>query len=331
VKVRREWLLMLGSLLIMAALFNHYLSHSSYFLEIILVAAGAGLALFSMLRMEASGNGKREGLIIEFLSRYISKNKLAVALPVLGFAVIFAWSAWKIFVSDQTDLRVEDFIVTLFGLSLVLYYFGPSEYTMQKDFIVLYLFFLTAVFAVLWKLYSVATGDSYARVTGYSEYYFITLPVVWLVRMFGIGAAAELDFDGFGLTNTISYEYEGVLIRLGVGSGCSGLYSAGLFFSAFLAFVIVRYERIDRRILAALGLGLAVTWFGNIFRMVVTVLIGSAYGHPALVFVHSTFGILIFVAFITVFWYLIVKWLDRRPTKPQLTEARAEDESSSTG
>lgn len=310
-RIRREWLLLLGALLVMAALFNHYLSHSSYFLEIILVSTGGALALLSMWGRPPEERERREGLIIEFLSRLVPKQWLAVALPVLGFAVILIWSAWKIFVSGQTDLRIEDFIVTLFGLSVVLYYFGPSEYTMQKDFVVLYLFFLTVVFAVIWRLYTVITGESYYRVTAYSEYYFITLPVVWLVRMFGVGADAELDLDGVGLSNTIAYEYEGVLIRLGVGSGCSGLYSAGLFFSAFLAFVIVRYQRMDSRILAALGLGLLVTWFGNIFRMVVTVLIGSAYGHPALVFVHSTLGIVIFVAFITVFWYLIVRWLDK--------------------
>ncbi len=310
-RIRREWLLLSGALLVVAALFNHYLSHSSYFLEIVLVSTGTFLALFSMWRMSASDSPQRDGLIIEVLSRVVPKEWLAPALPILGFGIILAWSAWKIFVSGQADLRIEDFIVTLFGLSIVLYYFGPSTFTMQKDFVVLYLFFLTIIFAVIWNLYTMITGESYYRITAYSEYYFITIPVVWLVRLFGVGAEVELDLDGIGLSNTIAYEYAGVLIRLGVGTGCSGLYSAGLFFSAFLAFVIVRYERIDKRIIAALGLGLLVTWFGNIFRMAVTVVIGSAYGHPALVFVHSTFGIVIFVAFITVFWYLIVRWLDR--------------------
>jgi exosortase/archaeosortase family protein len=315
---------MLGSLMIMAALFNHYLSHSSYFLEIVFISFGTGLALFSLWWRSTEDNNKREGLIIEFLSRFVPKGHLAMLLPVLGFSVILAWSAWKLFASGQSDLRIEDFIVTLFGLSLVLYYFGPSEFTMQKDFVVLYLFFLTVTFAVIWRLYTVATGESYVRVTAYSEYYFITLPVVWLVRFFGVDAIAELSSEGIGLSNTIAYEYNDVLIRLGVGTGCSGLYSAGLFFSAFLAFVIVRYERIDGRISGALGLGLLVTWFGNIFRMAVTVLIGSVYGHPALVFVHSTLGIVIFVAFITVFWYIIVRWLDKTPAEPERT-AQADD------
>ncbi len=325
--VRREWLLMLGSLTIMAALFNHYLSHSSYFLEIVLISFGTVLALFSLWRMNTEDNDKREGLIIEFLSRFVHKTQLAMLLPILGFSVMLVWSAWKLFASGQSDLKIEDFIVTLFGLSLVLYYFGPSEFTMQKDFVVLYLFFLTVIFAVIWRLYTVVTGESYVRVTAYSEYYFITLPVVWLVRLFGVNADAELSFEGIGLSNTIAYEYNDVLIRLGMGMGCSGLYSAGLFFSAFLAFVIVRYERMNGRILGALGLGLLVTWFGNIFRMAVTVLIGAVYGHRALVFVHSTFGIVIFVAFIMVFWYVIVRWLDKTPAGPEPT-AQADDAPS---
>ncbi|HEX7391984.1 MAG TPA: hypothetical protein VF374_03430, partial [Thermoplasmata archaeon] len=51
----------------------------------------------------------------------------------------------------------------------------------------------------------------------------------------------------------------------------------------------------------------------------ITIWVGSMYGHPALAFVHSTLGILIFVAFITVFWYLIVRWLDKSPTEPTPT------------
>lgn len=315
-KLRREWLLLLGSLSVMAAMFNHYLGHSYYLLEIVLVSFGTLLAAISLWRTRTEGVAKRDGLIVDLLSRILPKEWATVMLPLVGFALILAWSSYKLFVLGKADLRMEDFIVTLFGLSLVLYYLGPSEYTMHKDFVVLYLMFLTIIFAVIWKLYTLITGESYYRVTAYSEYYFITLPVVWLVRLFGVGAEAELNFDGIGLSNIITYEYHGVMLKLGVGTGCSGLYSAGLFFSAFLAFVIVRYERIDARILSALCLGLLVTWFGNIFRMVVTVLIGSAYGHPALASFHSTFGIVIFVAFITAFWYFIVRWLDKTPAEP---------------
>ena len=309
-RLQREWLLLLGSLLVMAALYNHYMGHSAYLVEIIFVAVGTSLAVYSLMIPSAKPPMVGEGLVVQLLSKVMSREKCAQFLPLAGFLLILAWSGWKLFVRGETDLRMEDFIVTLFGLSLVLYYSGPSQYTVQKDFIVLYLMFLTIVFAVIWKLYTILTGESYARITAYSEYYFITMPVVFLVKLLGVHADYELDLSGGGLSNIIAYEYHGEMAYVGIGTGCSGLYSAGLFFSAFLAFVLVRYKRIDKYTLVALGLGFVVTWASNIVRMAITILVGHTWGHPALVFVHSYIGIIIFVAFVTVFWYFIVRWLD---------------------
>lgn len=317
-KIAREWLLLLGALLIIAALYNHYLGHSVYLVEIIFIAVGAGLGLYSLRGMASEGKEMEEGLLTKILTRYIKKDQAAVLIPLFGFVLIVAWSVWKLSVVGAADMRMEDFIVTLFGLSLVSYHVGPSRFAAQKDFVVLYLLFLTIVFAVIWKLYTVLSGESYVRITAYSEYYFITLPVVFIVRMLGVDADAELDLSGGGLSNLIIYEYNGSSVWLGIGPGCSGLYSAGLFFSAFLAFVLVRYRKVDRYILAASAVGLAVTWFSNIIRMVITILVGSLYGHPALVFVHSYIGILIFVAFVAAFWFPVIKWLDKVEEKREL-------------
>ncbi len=293
------------------ALYNHYMGHSAYLVEIIFVGVGLVLAFFGVLRRDQPKEVPNDGLLIIFFSRFVPKKWLVTALPFAGFAVILAWSVWKLFVVGSADLQMTDFIVTLFGLSLVLYYSGPSKFAMQKDFVVLYLMFMTIVFAVIWELYTIVTGESYYRVTAYSEYYFITTPVVSIVNVFGIDASSHLDLSGHGISNLISYEYHGRTLLLGIGSGCSGLYSLGLFFSAFLAFVLVRYRTVDWRILTALGLGLFVTWMSNIIRMVITIIVGSMYGHPALAFVHSYIGIIIFVVFVTIFWTLIVFWLDR--------------------
>ncbi|MGQ9588213.1 MAG: exosortase/archaeosortase family protein [Thermoplasmata archaeon] len=310
-KIPREWLLLLGSLLVIAALYNHYMGHSAYLVEIVLIATGTAIATYTLRTGPGAIKRVEDGLLVKVLSRYIAKERCVVLLPLVGFLIILVWTIWKLFVVGESNLRMNDFIVTLFGLSLVLYYQGPSRYTLQKDFAVLYLMFLAIVFVVIWGTYTVVTGESYYRVTAYSEYYLITIPVVKLVNLFGTAARAELDLDGLGLSNMIDYEYQGRLLRVGIGTGCSGLYSAGMFFSAFIAFVLVRYRKIDRRILVALALGLFMTWAANIVRMAITIMVGSAYGHPALAFVHSYLGILIFVACVTVFWYLMVGWLDR--------------------
>ena len=324
-RFQREWLLLIGSLLVVGALYNHYLGHSAYLVEIIFVAVGGCLAFLSLRSIAGKETAEDDGMIVSLLSRFVKKEQIAVLLPLFGFVLIAVWSGWKLFVTQDAALRMDDFIVTLFGLSLVLYYYGPTRYAQQKDFVVLYLLFLTVVFAVIWNIYSLVTGESYVKITARSEYYLITAPVVSTLRLFGVAVTSELDTSGHGFSNYIIYQYHGNSLKLGVGTSCSGLYAAGLFFSAFLAFVLVRYKKVDAPIMAGIGLGFAVTWISNIVRMIITIAVGSAYGHPALVFVHGYIGILIFVASISVFWYIIVRWLDRaEPLNPTLRESTAD-------
>jgi exosortase/archaeosortase family protein len=315
VRIQRDWLLLLGVLLVFAALYNHYIGHSVYLIEIIFVVAGVLIGLYSLFLPSAKPPEEEDGLLVTLLSKVVSKKMCAIMLPALGLAIITIWSAWKISVKGSTDLRMEDFIVTLFGLSLVLYYSGPSKYTVQKDFVVLYLLFMTFVFIVIWKTYTMTTGQSGAEFSASLQYHFITVPVVLLLQMVGVDANAILVMSNVpGMSNYIDYPYDGRTLTLGVGATCSGIYSAGLFFSAFLSFVLVRYRKIDRAIFLGLATGLLMTWLSNIFRMTITVAIGSIYGHPALVLFHSYFGIIAFILFLTIFWVLIVRWLDRRET-----------------
>jgi exosortase/archaeosortase family protein len=310
--LKGEWLLLLGSTLVAGALYNHYMGHSALLIELIMVAAGCALAIYSARLLAVPEDENAHGLLVDILSRFMSKDRCRTVIPMLGFLLLFFWSTWKIVVNGATDLQMEDFIVTLLGMSLVVYYSGPSAFAEVKDFVVLYLMFLTIVFVVIWRTYYIVTGESHYEITAYAEHYFVTLPVVTLLDLLGFHVTAVLELDGIGLANIIEYVYDGRLLRLGIGVGCSGLYSAGLFFSAFLAFVLTRYRRLDANIGIGLGIGLLVTWASNIIRMTITIMTGIAYGHPALAFVHSYIGILIFIACITVFWLLIVRWLDKK-------------------
>ena len=316
-KVRQDWLLFIGALLIIGALYNHYLGHSVLLVELVMVAVGSVLGLISAKqRIDRADVVEDEGLITRFLSRYLEARTISILIPVSGFVLLLTWSLWKVLSTGDTNLRMEDFVVTLFALGLILYQSAPSKLHEQRDFILLYLMFLTIVFAGIWKLYSLITGESYGRITAYSEYYFITIPVVSIVNLFGMDATAVLNLSGIGLSNIIEYHYQGRLVALGIGTGCSGLYSAGLFFSAFLALVLVRYETVNGRIMIGLGAGLLVTWFSNILRMVVTILVGAEWGAPALATFHMYFGILIFILFVTVFWFFLIRWLDQSEARP---------------
>ncbi len=310
-KLKGEWLLLLGAMLVAGALYNHYMGHSVLLIEIVMVAVGSVLAIYSTRYLTLPPGEEGHGLLFDILVRYMSKEHARLVIPMAGFMLLLLWSAGKIVVFGTTDMRMEDFIVTLLGLSLVVYYSGPSAFTEVKDFVVLYLMFLAFVFVVIWRTYFFVTGTSAYEITSYSEFYMVTKPVAGLLSLLGFHVNAILELDGIGLSNIIEYIHDGGLHRLGIGVGCSGLYSAGLFFSAFLAFVLSRYRRFDRYIGLGLAIGFAVTWASNIIRMAITIMAGIAYGHQALIVVHSYIGILIFVACITVFWLLVVRWLDK--------------------
>lgn len=322
VRLRDEWLLILGSMLVAGALYNHYMGHSALLVELVMLGCGSALVLLSVrFHSRRESVPALHGILHRILARAVSDRRAEHLIPLIGFAVLLGWSAYKIVVVGETNLRMEDIIVTLFGFSLVLYETGPSKAQVVKDFIVLYLAFLAFVFVIIWKTYSLITGESYYEITSYAEFYFVTTPVASILQLFGFQVTAVLDLDGIGLSNIIEYYHDGRLLRVGIGVGCSGLYSAGLFFSAFLSFVLVRYEKVDRYICAAAAVGFAVTWLSNIIRMVITIMAGIFWGHPALALVHSYIGVIIFVCLITVFWVVIVRWLDsveepRRPSGP---------------
>lgn len=313
--IAKEWFALLGSLTVISALYSHYLVHSVLLFEILLILTGALLMIFSLDGFSVGIRNSERGLITAFFMHFFTERRSAVIITLLGFLLIFIWSIWKIFFQESTNLKLEDFIVTSFGLSLVLYYSGPSKFQDIKDFIVLYLMLLTIIFVIIWRTYSLIQAESYGRIDVYSEYYLITLPVVSILQFFNLNVNAVLNLSGIGLSNIIEYKYHGHLLRVGIGNGCSGLYSAGLFFSAFLAFVLIRYRRINRRIILALIIGFIVTWASNIIRMIVTITIGIKFGPVALVTFHTYFGIILFISILTVFWWLILKWLDHDAEK----------------
>ena len=263
-----------------------------------------------MIEKSKSDRKTQKGFLTNLLMKVFNEDQTAVIIPLIGFAILVAWTAIKISIHGQTDLRMEDIIITLLGLSLLLYQTGLSKYQQEKDFIVLYLLLLILFFLVVIPLITLLATESYHDFMTYSELTFVTNPVIFMARLFGANVNLELDPYNPEITNYIDFFYQGRLIRLGVGLTCSGIYTFGLFFSAFMAFVLVVYKRFDRYILVALILGAFVTWAANIFRMLIIVLVGAAYGFSALFFVHMYVGIVIFVLFASVFWLLIVRWLD---------------------
>jgi exosortase/archaeosortase family protein len=109
---------------------------------------------------------------------------------------------------------------------------------------------------------------------------------------------------------------------VGIGLSCTGLYSVSIFISGFIAFVLIEYRRLDIRVASLLTLGIFTSWFANILRMTIIVVVGSHYGREALVWTHANLGIFIFMLWVGLFWAIMFRLL-----VPPKTEDKKEEES----
>ncbi|MCJ7489413.1 MAG: hypothetical protein MUO87_04630, partial [Thermoplasmata archaeon] len=107
-KIREDWLLLVGALIIIGALYNHYLGHSVLLFELILLAVGSAMGLLSVWRMLGRKDvAEDKGLITELLSRYLKEKTISVLLPSIGLLLLVSWSAWKVLSASETNLRME--------------------------------------------------------------------------------------------------------------------------------------------------------------------------------------------------------------------------------
>lgn len=107
-----------------------------------------------------------------------------------------------------------------------------------------------------------------------------------------------------------------------ITTACSGIYSFGIFASAFVAFVLTEFQRLGRRVWILLGLGLATAYVANVLRMVIIVLVGyytdsTETDLQNMLVAHSYAGWLIFLGWITLFWSVLLKIMPReQPLNP---------------
>ena len=108
----------------------------------------------------------------------------------------------------------------------------------------------------------------------------------------------------------------GVQVTVVITTACSGIYSFGIFASAFVAFVLTEFQRPARRVWLLLGLGLVTAYVANVLRMVIIVLVGyytdtTETDLQNMLIAHSYAGWLIFLGWIGVFWGILFKFLPK--------------------
>ena len=285
----------------------------------------AGLALFALLFRGVPGGEPaevRRTLASRFLHRVTLRGRLTRFFPVFGIAIIAIDLAYNQIVFGGISLGTEDTLVLLFAAAVFAYPLVPARYARERDFVLL---FMTALFLILVLPLLVARlyyRDFETSVDIYS-WNALAPQTAWLLNVLGVPARVHPDVNPLGqLVSTapaLTFATKaGGEVTVVIATACSGIYSFGIFASAFVAFVLTEYERLELRVFVLLGLGFLTSYVANVLRMVVIVLFGvysksAAEALPNLIVAHSYLGWIIFLAWVSLFWALVFRFLVRRP------------------
>lgn len=285
---------------------------------------GIGLLLFYLVRRAGAPTDREERgfffqkdeegripIISERIIHLLTFNGRFPQITLIAGIIIML----GVFYYNYSDLRINtylgsnDFVVILLGLSIGSYHYVPKKYSVERDFMLIFLFLLFLVVVIPTTYYYQThgtTGGSWEDENPDSEIIHVLLvrPLEFIMRNI---LDMSVAVDG------VQIEYlgnEGKRLTISIALGCTGLYSASIFLSAFISYILVEYRKFDGKVLGLLLLGILTSYVANLLRMVIIIMVGYYYGMDALLTAHANLGELIFMFWIAIFWGLMFKYLD---------------------
>ena len=271
------------------------------------VGIGVGLlslvigVLLMLLMYRGSRATLREGgpvglRFIESIVRLVGGDYVVMGF---GAIVIMLVLVYDVTVSARPGLGDVDMISLMFGAAVMLYPVLADRFRVEIGFALLFLGFVVAFLVVPQVVMALTESDGSTSVGNWYVHYMLAAPFSGILDLIGIESSSS--------GNLVTIEFQnGDVQTLSISAYCAGLYSFSIFLSAFFSFVLV-FEDLRRRALAAvLALGLVVAYLGNLFRMVVIGIVGYYRGIDALHWAHENAGWMIFLAWSTAFWYVLL-------------------------
>ena len=291
-----------------------------------LIILGLALAIYWVRVIETAVRKRklvrRRDLADRFVHYLTLKGRLRPWLPILGIVVILIDLGWNLGIARSTEFLSQDWTMWALGVVLMVYNFVPAGYGRERDFALILIFFYSVTMVLPMGLYRLATGT--IELPGGFVYWMLGVPVAALVRLTGAWASAHGIFIDFQMST-------GQMGSLGISTGCAGLDSLFLFISGFIAFLLVENAHLDRRIGGALVVGILTAYFANLLRMAIIVEAGVYWGHDAMMAVHENAGTLIFLGWIAIFWYVMYRFVLRRPDAVEAAGAASAAGEGGTG
>jgi exosortase/archaeosortase family protein len=288
------------------------------YLGIVLLILGIAYLLFMFFPyLKKEYVEKRETLASKFLNLITFRGRLQVFFPLFGIIIIAVDLIYNLMLSGTPQLLTFDTIVLLFGSWLIFHNFIPKKFERERDFVFMFLFFLVLLMVIPLLILRFVTGNFEESVNVYSANLLVP-PVVGLSRLFGVPI---LDVNGIWIQMALK---SGQQVWIGITTECSGIFSFAIFASAFMAFVMIEFEKITKKVVALLALGIFTAYLANILRMTIIILVGYHFDTGNLqnmLFAHANLGWIIFLLWISLFWALTYKLL-MKEKEPKITKPK---------
>ncbi|MFQ6129101.1 MAG: hypothetical protein ACE5QW_09405 [Thermoplasmata archaeon] len=296
-------LLLTGVNLVLLPQKVHYLDY----VGVVLFLSGIALLLLTFMPEEPSEKPPEKSLAKVIVDFFSVRLKLRPLFPVLGAIAIALDLAYNLILFGALSLGTHDTMFLLFGGALVAYNFIPEKYEREKNFFLIFSGVLVLILVVPLFLIRLFQGDFEGGVNAYSAV-LLAPEASAILNLLGVGTRVEIQYPS-GMPLLIFPSGDTV----GIATSCSGIYSFAIFASAFTAFVLIEYSKVNWQVGALLALGAITSYLANLLRIVIIVLVGVyAPGEDPLqsmLQAHSNAGWMIFVLWITIFWLIMYKVL----------------------
>lgn len=280
-------------------------------LSLTLFGAGGALVVWILGPRHPTVEARVPTLATRLLRGLTWDGRLLRLFPAVGVGVIFADLYYNYFLSASPQLLTEDLIALLTAGALVGYAFVPERYGRERDFVLTFFLVLDVLLVLPLLLLRLSTQELGASVDIYS-WVAVAPETSALLSLLGVqNQLGQLPgITAPGLTFTPVHMPSPVTVV--ITAACSGIYSFGIFASAFAAYTLTEFQRISRRMWGFLALGMFSAYVANILRMVIIVLIGYYEDSPTtdlqnMLVAHSYAGWAIFLAWVAVFWLALLR------------------------
>jgi len=277
------------------------------------LAIGGALFAWAVWPRDVAAAEPVPSLAGRLLQRVTGQGRLVRAFPAIGVAIAVLDLAYNAALSATPALLTEDTIVLLAAATLIAYGFAPARYARERDFVLVFFLALIAILVVPLLVARAFYADFERSVDVYS-WVALAPQTSGVLSLLGIPNTLHAVAGSTAPGITFTPQNLGIPVTVLITTACSGIYSFGIFASAFIAFVLTEYERTTRRVWVLLGLGFLASYVANVLRMVVIVLVGY-YTDTAqtdlqnMLVAHSYAGWLIFLGWVALFWAILLRFL----------------------